>query len=267
MSDIEVANAGECPDFFELPVDGNACQKMWVFWTAPGTYQVGTFDGTTFKPETAALRSNFGNSSYAAQTFFNDPRGRRIQIAWMQGSNFPNSFWNQQMGIPTELTLRTTPDGLRLFFKPVEELSALRGTSLASTTTPNEGEYRYASETGLFDVDLTFKPGPTGKMDFAVNGTDILYIADNHELRTLDVISGKPVSVSIPPIAGVVHLRFFVDRASIEIFGQDGLIYMPFVTYPGHGTDQYLDLKAAGKEWRIQQMRVYAMLSGWPTSK
>src|SRR5579862_8521931 len=31
LSEIEVANAAECPDFFELPLDGNGGQKKWVF--------------------------------------------------------------------------------------------------------------------------------------------------------------------------------------------------------------------------------------------
>ena len=262
LSEIEIAGAAECPDFFELPLDGKA--PKWVFWTAPGLYRVGSFDGTTFSPETPALKSNWGNTSYAAQTFFNDPKGRRIQIAWLQGSNFADALWNQQMGIPTELSLHTTPDGPRLYFNPVKELESLRTAQLSSTTTPNEGEYRYATESGLFDVDLAFRPGSTGKMDFTINGSDIIYDADKQELHAFDTIADRARIVPLPPIAGAVHLRFLIDRASIEIFGQDGLVYMPFVTFPGHGADQFLDLKASGKDWHVEHLKVFALGSSWP---
>lgn len=51
----------ECPDLFELPVDGNPKQKKWVMQVSVGNgavsggsgmqYFVGSFDGTTFKNE------------------------------------------------------------------------------------------------------------------------------------------------------------------------------------------------------------------------
>ena len=40
----------ECPDFFELPVDGDAANRKWVLTAASSEYMVGTFDGTTFTP-------------------------------------------------------------------------------------------------------------------------------------------------------------------------------------------------------------------------
>ena len=264
LSEIEVPGAAECPDFFEIPLDGDATHTKWVFWTAPGLYRVGTFDGTTFAPETPPIRSNWGNTdtSYAAQTFFNDPKGRRVQIAWLQGSNFTDTFWNQQLGIPIELTLHSTPDGPRLYFTPVEELRTLHSSTLSSTTTPNQGEYRFVSETGLFEVDLAFKPG-TGYFRFTVNGIDISYDASRQELKVFDAIQDRPRIVPLPPVGGSVQLRFFIDRASIEIFGQNGSIYMPFVIHPGHGADPFLDLRAEGKEWRIEHQYVWALGSCW----
>jgi len=262
LSEVEVAEAAECPDFFPLPLDGDASKTKWILWTAPGLYRIGSFDGATFKPESAALRSNFGNTSYAAQTYFNDPKGRRIQLAWLQGSDFPNALWNQQLGIPTELTLHTTPDGPRLFINPAEEMNKLRASALSTTTTPNQGEYRYAAESGLFDVDMAFKPGD-GYFKFTVNGTDISYSAEKKQLSTFDPKAERNRTIELTPIQGEIHLRFFIDRASIEIFGQDGLIYMPFVTYPGHGDDPYLDLKAEGKGWTMLKMDVHALASSW----
>ena len=60
LCDLEVADTGECPDLFELPVDGNRADTCWVFWGAAGVYRLGSFDGTTFTPETPALRCELG---------------------------------------------------------------------------------------------------------------------------------------------------------------------------------------------------------------
>ena len=34
----------ECPELFELPVEGNENEKKWIFWSVEGYYVVGTFD-------------------------------------------------------------------------------------------------------------------------------------------------------------------------------------------------------------------------------
>jgi fructan beta-fructosidase len=108
-------NGHECPDLFELPVDGDPENTRWVVWEAAGRYLIGTFDGKVFTPESEVLESCFGANDYAAQTFSDvpDEDGRRIQIAWMRGGRYPDMPFNQQMTVPRVLTLRTTPDGIR----------------------------------------------------------------------------------------------------------------------------------------------------------
>ena len=74
----------ECPDFFELPVDGDEAKKKWVLTAASSEYFIGTFDGEKFTPETPKLPGQRGRGFYAAQTFSDLPDGRRIQIGWGQ---------------------------------------------------------------------------------------------------------------------------------------------------------------------------------------
>jgi len=86
----------ECPDFFELPVDNDAAKKKWVLTAASSEYMIGSFDGTTFTPETKLLpgHGGIGKNFYAAQTFSDIPEkdGRRIQIGWWQ--TVPARFWS-----------------------------------------------------------------------------------------------------------------------------------------------------------------------------
>ncbi|GAB3009503.1 glycoside hydrolase family 32 protein [Niabella terrae] len=113
----------ECPDLFELPVEGQPRQRKWVLLGASNTYMVGRFDGKKFTPESGKHYFT-GGSIYAAQTFNNVPDGRRIQIGWGR-INFPGAAFNGQMLIPTELRLRPTRNGLRIFSQPVAEYESL----------------------------------------------------------------------------------------------------------------------------------------------
>src|SRR5690606_20628002 len=92
---------------------------------ASGTYMLGSFDGKTFTPEAGKYYYTKG-TIYAAQTFTNIPEndGRRIQIGWGRVRH-PEMPFNGMMLLPTELTLRTTKEGPRLFNVPVKETEQL----------------------------------------------------------------------------------------------------------------------------------------------
>jgi sucrose-6-phosphate hydrolase SacC (GH32 family) len=59
----------ECPDLFELPVEGRDGETRWVLLGADSDYQLGAFDGATFVPETEKLRGDWGPNYYASQTY------------------------------------------------------------------------------------------------------------------------------------------------------------------------------------------------------
>lgn len=113
----------ECPELFELPVDGNEKNKKWVMLAASGTYMIGSFDGAQFKPEAGKYFYSWG-AQYAAQTYNNTPDGKRIQIGWGRITQEGMPF-NQLMLFPNELSLRTTREGIRLFCEPIKQLSQL----------------------------------------------------------------------------------------------------------------------------------------------
>ena len=122
-----IPHSFECPDFFELPLDGNHRDMKWVLIQGNGNYSIGRFDGTEFKEETARYPCDVGPNFYATQTWGNTETGdgRRIQAAWMRGSAFPDMPFNQQVSFPCELTLRSTPNGPRIFREPIREIELL----------------------------------------------------------------------------------------------------------------------------------------------
>lgn len=211
----------ECPDLLELPIDGDPKQTRWVFWAANGSYVVGDFDGTAFTAETEVLRAHPGGHSYAAQSWSGTPDGRRIQISWAT-YDLPGMPFNQFMTFPCELGLRTTEEGLRLSSRPVGEIEKLR---VASNSLSNHellpGQPLLVGQGELLDILIIFEPGQAQRLLFDVRGVPLIYDVKRQELSCL----GK--ELSLPAEQGRVTLRLLVDRTSVEIFGNEGLAYLP----------------------------------------
>ena len=117
----------ECPDMFPLALDGNPARTKWVIVDGAGAYQIGTFDGARFRAETKKRPGDYGRNFYATMSWVGMPEqdGRRVQVAWMRGGSYPGMPFNQQISFPSELTLRTGADGIRLCRNPVREIASL----------------------------------------------------------------------------------------------------------------------------------------------
>ncbi|HEV2474053.1 MAG TPA: glycoside hydrolase family 32 protein, partial [Chthonomonadales bacterium] len=154
----------ECPDMFQLPVDGDKSSSRWVVHDASGKYYVGRFNGFGFRAEGEPQHVDYGSSYYAAQSWSNAPleRSRRISIAWMRGSDFPGAVYSQQLSVPCELTLRTSPNGIRLFRYPVRELRSLRHESRTwrsrALTTGSALRAEVAGPALDIELELTVSP-------------------------------------------------------------------------------------------------------------
>jgi len=233
LSRFRMEGTDECPDMFELAIDGDSKRKAWVFWGANGNYKVGDFDGTTFLPKSPILRSQHGNTGYAAQTYDNAPRGRRIQITWFRGSVFPSCPWNQQMGFPTDLTLRTTESGAALAIQPVSEIQTIRGPLV------KEEKGRYGVDSGLVDLEGSWSVPASGALRIEVNGVGIT--VDAGKISAL----GKEADLDLR--AGKLDLRVLADRTSIEVYAQKGLVYMPFFVLPVEGAFKGVSVMGAWK--------------------
>ena len=70
----------ECPNLFELPVDGDSNKRRWVTWGSRTEYMIGQFDGVSFTPDIQRkFRTHYGRFS-ASQVFANAPGRRIVQI-------------------------------------------------------------------------------------------------------------------------------------------------------------------------------------------
>jgi fructan beta-fructosidase len=247
----------ECPDLFELPVDGDAGKKKWVLYAADGKYLLGAFDGKKFTPESGKHQVWYGNF-YAAQTFSNTPDGRRIQIGWGNDVKFPDMPFNQQMTVPCRLTLRTTARGVRMFAEPVQEIKVLHGKKHAwAGRTLKPSANLLDKVTGeLFDIRAELEAAGAEAFGFTVRGVPVVYDVKKQQLSCL----GR--TAPLQPDGGKVRLRLLADRGSLEIFGNDGRVAMSIgVLFPGDRKS--LDIFSRGGDTRVAALEVFELKSAW----
>jgi len=260
MSLVHLPGAGECPDIFELPVDGDLDNKKWVFWGGNGNHLIGIFDGNRFNAESEVLRTEFGANCYAAQTWDNipDSDGRRLQIAWMSGGNYPDMPFNQQMSFPCELTLRTTPEGIRLFREPVKEIENLHQKEHSwNEEVLNPDENLLSDIFGeLFEICAELELGDANEVGFTARGEKVEYNVDKQQLSCL----GR--KVSLEPNDGKITLQILIDRTSIEVFGNNGRISMSSCFLP-KSDDLSLGIYSSGGKARINSLKIYELASAW----
>jgi fructan beta-fructosidase len=247
----------ECPDLFELPVDGESGATRWVLYAADGRYLLGVFDGREFHAESGKHQLWHGDF-YAAQTYSDAPDGRRIQIGWGKGITFPGMPFNQQMTFPCALTLRTTEAGVRLYAEPVAEVASLRGRRHSwDDRTIRPGENLLAGLAGdLFEIRAEFEVGDAAAFGFTVRGVAVSYDVATHEL------SCRGKTAPLRPLDGRVRLRLLVDRGSIEVFGNDGRVALSVGIIPPDD-DRSLGLFTRDGETEVRSLEVFELSSAW----
>jgi sucrose-6-phosphate hydrolase SacC (GH32 family) len=254
----------ECPDYFALPVDGDARNTKWVLTAADSDYMLGGFDGAKFTPETAKLKGHRGRGFYAAQTFAGIPAadGRRIQIGWLQAPS-PGMPFNQAMSIPLELSLRTTPEGPRLAWQPVKELGSLRRrtqTVEARTLKPGDANPLAPFSAELVELRAEFQPGPGSQVLFSLRGVPVCYDAKRQEI----VVSGQRAAA--PLRDGRQRIIIFLDRTAIEVFASDGLAYVPCPVIP-RADNLSLAAAVSNGEAKLLSLTAYELNSAWPPAR
>jgi sucrose-6-phosphate hydrolase SacC (GH32 family) len=248
----------EVPDMFQLPLDGNAGNQKWIFWGGAGNYYLGSFDGNAFTAQTGPFTLRGGDCFAATQTYNNIPGDARRILIVHGTAQFPGMPFNNNINFPMDLTLRTSPSGARLYANPVPELALLRistniwpAQSLLSGSNVIAGTYGEA-----FDLDATFQPGTASSVIFNLRGTAVTY---NCAAQT---ITCNSTTQSLAPSNGVVRLQILVDRGTIEIFGNGGLLYMPMRVTPTAGA-QAVSLVANGSGATLNSLQMHNLSSAW----
>ncbi len=179
-------NQFECPDFVQLPVDGNKDNMKWVmivninpgcmFGGSATEYFVGTFDGKEFKCDTKPQVTkwlDYGKDHYAAVCISNTG-DRTIALPWMSNWQYANITPIKQYrganGLPRELTLYTKDGQTYVAANVVPEAKALRKDSRAVESFSLNGEHRIDHMTNGTDcaveLEMDITPGSAQTVGF-----------------------------------------------------------------------------------------------------
>ena len=180
-------NQFECPDFFQLPVDGNPNKKKWVmivninpgclFGGSATEYFIGDFDGKNFvcdsKPSVAKFL-DYGKDHYATVTF-SGVQDRVLGIAWMSNWQYANvTPIRQYRGantLPREFKLFTGKDGqIYMSSNVVPEVAGLKKTFKRLPdlviTQGKDSKNLSSSKENAFEIEMDVTPGEAAKTGF-----------------------------------------------------------------------------------------------------
>ena len=286
----------ECPDLFELPVEGSN-ERKWVMIVninpgapAGGTgtkYYIGDFDGERFKASSgvdSTLWADFGKDFYATQTFAEMPKGdtRRVWLGWISNWQYandePTTPWKGMQSIPRELKLRRYADGLRLVQIPVRELASLESeiVSASGTLSAINSKLRSAKVSRSARITGTLRPGAATQIGLRLlkSGGEETIVGFDAPEKTVYVdrtLSGEKgfskdfAGVHSAPVenAKEVKLDIFIDQTSLEIFVNDGERVLSERVFPLQQEDFKLELFATGGKAGDQSVRITRMKSVW----
>jgi fructan beta-fructosidase len=259
----------ECPDLFALPIDGDENRTKWVLSGAAGYYCIGEFDGARFIPESERLPAPAGGGAhatgmmfYAAQTFDSHPAGHRVQIGWGLVATKGEPF-SQLMSFPTQLTLRTTSEGVRLCREPVAAIRSLRTHTYdfpsgpLTTSAPLLGDLKGDA----WDIDVVIRVGTIIRpISLSIGGDEYVYQSASQ------ILSGPKGAMSIPITNGQVRIRVLVDRTMVEIFGDRGQAYGLFLRSNPGGIVP-LELRSNWDKVHVEKLTAHSLRSAWPTAE
>ncbi|MGC4043138.1 MAG: glycoside hydrolase family 32 protein [Armatimonas sp.] len=250
-----IPNSYECPDFFELAIDGDPSKKKWVLMQGDGKYSIGTFNGTEFKEEMGRFSCDVGPNFYATQTWANTETGdgRRIQAAWMRGGAYPDMPFNQQASFPCELTLRTTPAGPRIFREPVHEIAVLHGkeTTWANRAVTESTPLTLAPSGDLYHLKMNVDIPEGSTLTLNIRGVPLVLTHNTLACGTdPQTLHGTLKSIEV-----------LIDRTSIEVFANGGEVSLSRCYLPG---GDGLTLKTTGGAATLKSASLFPLQSIWP---
>ena len=287
----------ECPDLFELPIDNEPGQTRWVLHSniggaaaaggAGGQYFVGQFDGKVFtndNPADKVLFTDYGEDFYATVSWNNAslPDGRHLWIGWMNGPQYANEVpthpWRSQMSIPRAISLRRVGKDLRLIQEPITNLNALRGKegTLPATALRADGQVEAPIAGQCLELNATLDVGQAGELGLIVRkgtneqtviGFDAksgqLFVDRSHAGKS-DFHRGFASRQNAPLEADNrrIKLHVFVDRCSVEVFANDGLVAITDVIFPA-AESTGVALYSKGGDAKVVSFEEWPMHSVW----
>ena len=233
----------ECPDLMKLPVEG-VNEEKWVLFCNinPGgpaggsatQYFVGDFDGRNFRLDNPkryidgkALWQDYGKDHYAAVSFSNAPGGRHTMIGWMSNWEYanvvPTSQFRSANTIAREPFLYKAGGKYYLGSRPAPEYD---GCGLDKTI-----EFK-----GSCTIVLSNDEGE----EFVIRYDERARKLSCDRSRCGNTVFSQHFAevASAPVQRKLSSIRIFIDRCSVEVFGNNGEVCLTSLVFPSSKLDR-----------------------------
>ena len=280
----------ECPDLFELPVDGTN-EKKWVllcnlnpggpFGGSATQYFVGTFNGKEFVNESPSKTKwmDWGKDHYATVTWSDAPDNRRIAIAWMSNwqyaNDVPTSQYRSPNSVPRDLSLFTVDGETYLQSAPSPELLKLRDISKKRSFKVNGTRTikdMIAGNEGAYEIELTIENQHADVIGFRLYNdkgeeVDMQYDMKEKKFSMARRKSGEVgFNENFPMLTWTtiesgkdeLKLRLFVDKSSVEAFGDGGRFVMTNQVFPSEPYT-HIDFYSKGGAYKVDSFVIYKL--------
>lgn len=280
----------ECPDLVEVAVEGSK-EKKWVlicnlnpggpFGGSAAQYFVGSFDGKKFVNESPTQTKwlDWGKDNYATVTWSNAPAGRCIALGWMSNwqyaNNVPTTQYRSANTLARDLTLYRAGGELYLKSKPSPEIKKARAEEKKIPTFEVKGNYEVVSlladNKGAYEIEMTIGNKGTSKIDFSLINEKDEKVAMYYDVVRKQFVMDRSASgivgfsrdfpaVTVAPVRNTdqIHLRLFIDRSSVEAFGEDGEYVMTNLVFPAEPYNRMVFSSDKGS-YIVKSMNVYRL--------
>ena len=280
----------ECPDLFELPVDGTN-EKKWVllcnlnpggpFGGSATQYFVGTFNGKEFVNESPSKTKwmDWGKDHYATVTWSDAPDNRRIAIAWMSNwqyaNDVPTSQYRSPNSVPRDLSLFTVDGETYLQSAASPELLKLRDISKKRSFKVNGTRTikdMIAGNEGAYEIELTIENQHADVIGFRLyndKGEEVDMQYDMKEKKfSMDRRKSGEVGfnenfpmltwTAIESGKDELKLCLFVDKSSVEAFGDGGRFVMTNQVFPSEPYT-HIDFYSKGGAYKVDSFVIYKL--------
>lgn len=248
----------ECPDLYAAKFNGKLVYVLLVSMNPGGPnggsatqYFIGDFDGKTFSPvDTKTRWLDYGPDNYAGITWSNTG-DRKIFIGWMSNWEYanvvPTKRWRSAGTIPRELQLQQINNELLISSKPIAELNLLSGNKqvfnniaannfdLTAKSGVLNGPVRIELKSDkLDDFSMKFTNPQGEKLVVGFDKSTNNYFIDRTNSGKVDFNKSFPAKHTAPRLSSdkKADITLIVDRASIELFADNGLSVMTCVFFP-----------------------------------
>ena len=280
----------ECPDLVELPVEGTK-EKRWVlicninpggpFGGSATQYFTGTFDGKKFTNQfpTKTKWMDDGKDHYATVTFSNAPDGRCVALGWMSNWQYaavvPTKQYRSANTIARDLTLYRQGGDLLLKSAPSKEIEKARSTKKSVPQFNVSDSYEIASlldgNDGAYEIEMEIKNNGAEKIAFTLQNAKGENVMMYYDTATRQFVMDRSNSgetsfspdfpaMTVAPAADVddIRLRLFVDRSSIEAFGDGGKFVMTNIVFPAEPYNK-MKFESVRGSFTVKKMNVYKL--------